>query len=59
MSEKRPGVALSLLFPPHRKRPHQHRQRDLRRLPPVEDGGGDGWYEEREARDAADVGDVR
>ena len=26
-----------LLRPPHRKRPHQHRQRHLRRLPPVQD----------------------
>jgi hypothetical protein len=47
---------LSLLPPPHPKRPHQYRQRHRRRLPPVQNRLDDVGREQRQPQDAADVG---
>ena len=49
---------LSLLPPPHRKRAHQHRQRHLRRLPPVENRLDDIGRQQRQPQHPADIGSI-
>jgi len=49
---------LALFAPLPWKRPHQHRQRDLRRLPPIQDRLDDIRREQRQAHQARDIGRV-
>jgi hypothetical protein len=47
-----------LLRPPHCRRPHQYRQRYIRRLPAVENRLDDIGRQQRQPQDAADVGGI-
>jgi len=48
----------TLPLPLHRKRLHQSRQRNLLRLPPVQDRLDDIWRQQREPQKARDIGRV-